>query len=100
MALVKLAASEAMRGRPLLDGPIEFSMTAAFQWPSSVSQRKRLLPINRWHTSKPDLDNLGKIITDSLNGIVYPDDRAIASSHHWKVREETPMLRIRIRTLE
>ena len=30
-----------------------------------------------WHTSRPDLDNVIKAITDSLNGIAYEDDSQI-----------------------
>ena len=33
-----------------------------------------------WHTSRPDLDNVIKAITDSLNGIAYEDDSQIAYS--------------------
>ena len=32
-----------------------------------------------WHTQRPDLDNICKSVSDSLNGIAYEDDSQIAS---------------------
>lgn len=28
----------------------------------------------KWHTSKPDIDNLVKSVMDSFNGVIYKDD--------------------------
>jgi Holliday junction resolvase RusA-like endonuclease len=34
-----------------------------------------------FHTKKPDWDNIGKIVSDSLNDILYDDDKQL-----WDVR--------------
>lgn len=32
----------------------------------------------RWHTQKPDVDNLLKLVCDALNGLVWNDDAQVA----------------------
>lgn len=36
-------------------------------------------------TTKPDWDNIAKNICDALNGVVYPDDKAIVTGSVKKV---------------
>lgn len=36
------------------------------------------------HTQKPDIDNLAKAVLDSLNGIIYYDDKQITTLHLYK----------------
>lgn len=64
---------------PLLEGEIEAEITAYFGIPKSTSKKKQQLmlegDINP--TKKPDMDNIAKIILDSLNGIAYHDDSQI-----------------------
>ena len=51
------------------DKPLEVRTRFIFPMPKS---RK-----NPWATSRPDLDNLYKAVTDAMNGIVYKDDSQI-----------------------
>lgn len=47
-----------------------------FEIPKSYSKKKREEVLsNVWHSTKPDLDNLIKFTLDSLNGILYTDDK-------------------------
>ncbi len=50
-----------------------------FSTPSSFSKRKRELALNGIirPAVKPDFDNISKNICDALNGIAFPDDKAI-----------------------
>lgn len=62
-----------------LEGEIRAEITAYFAVPKSDSKRKRALKLTGVirHTSKPDTDNIAKIILDSLNGIAYDDDKQV-----------------------
>lgn len=75
--LCKLAASDAMKGRPPMECPVFVNIVATLPVPQSWSKKKRaaalageLLP-----TVKPDADNLCKAALDACNGIVYADDK-------------------------
>lgn len=65
------------------EGPIELIVIA--YWPMSGTPLKRGSRPERWKTTKPDWDNIGKI-TDALNGIAWKDDgqvaRAVVEKRH------------------
>ena len=75
---LKFQAEEAMRtyGRSPFDCPVWVQIIFSFQfpktWPESWKQDGA-----RWHTGKPDVDNLGKAVLDACNGIVYKDDSQV-----------------------
>ena len=66
-------------------GEIKAKIIAVFSVPKSYSKKKReaLLPIQgiehsgAGYTHKPDVDNISKIILDSLNGLAYKDDAQV-----------------------
>lgn len=64
------------------DGPVSMEIKAYFAIPKSVSKTKRHQMLNGLirPTKKPDWDNIGKIIADSLNKIAYNDDSQVASA--------------------
>jgi len=67
------------------EGEVKVKITAIFEVPKSYSKKKResLLPIpgieksGAGYTHKPDVDNITKIILDSLNGLAYKDDSQV-----------------------
>jgi len=78
-AQIAFAAKLAMRGQPLLSGPVSAVMTFSLPIPASWSLRKaqeaslgQTLP-----TVAPDLDNLAKAVLDGCNGVVFEDDRQV-----------------------
>ena len=77
MGAIKLFASQAMAGAEPLYGPVELSIRATYLVPASWGAKRRALAI--WKTSKPDADNLGKIVADALNSLAYADDAQVAS---------------------
>ncbi|MDE2096618.1 MAG: RusA family crossover junction endodeoxyribonuclease [Patescibacteria group bacterium] len=85
---VAWAAQQAMKGRPLLQGPLELTVQLYFSIPASKPKK--------WKADansgvirpgkKPDIDNSIKAIMDALNKVVYVDDGQIvhvcASKHY------------------
>jgi len=77
--MVRGFGAAAMAGAPLFDGALHLSVVVSLERPVSWSKRKRAE--NPLPTGKPDLDNVVKLIGDSLNGIIWRDDSQIASLH-------------------
>ncbi|MDZ4991918.1 RusA family crossover junction endodeoxyribonuclease [Clostridium perfringens] len=70
-----------------LEGPVKALIIAYYKIPKSYS-KKRVQAIRdglEKPTKKPDADNIGKIILDSLNGIAYKDDAYISD---FRVKKE------------
>ena len=72
-------AMVSMAGRQPLEGALNCSIAFFMPIPKSVSKKDktRMLSGEIQHTKKPDLDNLVKLVCDSLNGIAYDDDSQI-----------------------
>jgi Holliday junction resolvase RusA-like endonuclease len=77
MDAIRLYAQRAMDGQGPLQGPVELSIRATYLVPASWPRKRREAAL--WKASKPDADNLGKLVADSLNSIVYLDDAQVAS---------------------
>jgi len=56
---------------PRFEGAVDMEIAAYFARP------KKKLPENALPTKRPDWDNVGKIVSDALNGIAYNDDSQI-----------------------
>lgn len=79
---VRLAAQAA--GAKPIDGPVEL-LVYAF-WPLPKSQHRKKEPRRgSFKTTKPDWDNIGKAVSDALNGIAYTDDSQVARATVWKI---------------
>ena len=92
------AGKQAMRGQPLLTGPLSINVVARLPIPASWTIKKKdearagdLLP-----TGKPDYDNISKMVGDALNAIVYCDDAQICKAIVTKVYSDNPGLRIEV----
>ena len=61
------------------EGYVEAEIKAIFDIPKSYSKKKTLELLNKScnYDHKPDLDNVAKIVLDSLNGIAYKDDSQV-----------------------
>lgn len=96
MAVLKDFGARAMQGTSPIEGPIELSVMAVYAWPKSMSSKKRALPGAEWKSSRPDADNLSKIVKDALNTITFRDDAQVASLHVWKKFGDVPRLSVKI----
>lgn len=97
MAALKLICQAAMKGSPPMDGPIELAVHAAYAWPQSWSAKRKA--DTSWRVSRPDADNLAKIVGDALNRIAWLDDAQIAVLTVKKYFADMPGLRVGIRKL-
>jgi len=101
-AMIAKLGREAMGDRPLLDGAVTLGITVYTAPPVSASKaaRERMLSGKEHPTKKPDLDNIVKLISDALNGVVYHDDRQIVML--WIIKEyaETARTIVKIGTLD
>ncbi len=93
MGVVKLFCQSAMRGAVPIEGPVELSINAVYLRPKA---RRRAM----WKTSRPDADNLSKLIKDALNTVAWRDDAQVCSLHVWKRYGALPGVSVRIVELE
>ena len=64
----------AMKSHKPFKGPVRMRMVFLFAWPKSYTQRRKQMCHGNMKDTKPDLDNLQKMVMDGLNGIAYDDD--------------------------
>lgn len=78
------------------DRPVVMTIDAYMPIPASWSRKRKdeaLRGLER-PTGKPDWDNIGKGISDALNGIAYIDDAQIVSCQVMKKYAHTPEVRV------
>lgn len=79
-------------------GELEVIINAYFNIPKSWSKSKKLAALNgeiRPQT-KPDVDNISKIILDSLNAVAFDDDKQITDLHIHKYYSNEPRVEVTI----
>lgn len=83
----------------LIDYQLEMRIDVFFTIPKSFSKTKTALALTRQlrPTVKPDWDNISKNICDALNGIAYPDDKAIVSGSVNKYYSDMDYVNVEIR---
>ena len=75
---------------------LRVNITAYYPIPKSVSAKKRadMIAGAIRPTTKPDWDNIGKIVCDALNGIAYRDDSQIVDGRTIKFYAENPRVEV------
>ena len=60
---------------------LKISLVGGYPIPKSISKKQRALMLDGLirPTVKPDLDNFGKLVLDSLNGYAYHDDAQVVT---------------------
>lgn len=81
-----------------MEGAVRAEITAYYGIPKSASKRTRADMLSRYirPAKKPDLDNVAKIVLDSLNGLAYKDDAAVVELVVEKFYSETPRVEVRL----
>lgn len=95
---VKLFASLAMAGRPLIEGAVRVHLHIACQIPASWSQKKQASAVagGVLPTTKPDVDNVEKALFDAMNGVVWKDDVQVVSVTKDKRYGDAPGVSVRV----
>jgi len=73
--------------------------TAKKPKPETLQRYSNLLTGKIRHIKKPDWDNVGKIISDALNGLAYDDDSQIVSATVEKYYSDSPRVEIELSTI-
>lgn len=83
------------------DAMLDVRIFAFYEIPKSASKKKQKQMLEKIirPTKKPDFDNIGKIVCDSLNQIAYHDDAAIVDAQVRKFYSNTPRVEVIIRTV-
>lgn len=78
--------------------PLMMCVKAYYSIPKSTSKKNRQLMLDKKirPTKKPDWDNIGKIVADSLNGVAYRDDAQVVDALIRKYYSENPRVEITI----
>ena len=78
--------------RPAHEGPVTLDLIATFVPPASWPKWKRERALaGEWpHTSRPDVDNLVKLVKDGLNGAAWLDDSQVTNVSGAKQYGTTP----------
>jgi Holliday junction resolvase RusA-like endonuclease len=79
--------------RQQLEGALKITVKAYFQTPKT---KQKAAANGLRPTTKPDWDNVGKIISDALNGLAYHDDSQIVSATVEKYYSEFPQVEVEI----
>lgn len=90
------------KGRHFLnDDKLSICIDAYFSIPKSASKAKRneMLGNILRPTKKPDWDNIGKAICDSLNELAYHDDKQIVEARVRKIYAEEARVEVTIRKI-
>lgn len=82
--------AKAHRPKEPIPGPVDLTVTFILPIPASWPRKKRAAATLAPHTSKPDLDNLVKLVKDSLTGIFWLDDKQVCRVTASKIYGPTP----------
>jgi len=74
--------------------PVSVYIIAHFAIPKSTPKKRIAEVLSNPPKTKPDVDNIAKIVLDALNGIVFADDRQVVSCTVEKVYSESPCVEV------
>ena len=90
------ACKSVMAGTKPLEGPVYLMVYAYLKIPKSASKARRAAMLSGAErpTKKPDFDNIGKIVSDALNGIAYIDDAQVVGAGQFKFWSDHPRIEV------
>lgn len=99
--LVKLEYESQCRGKKFADDErLDMRIFAYYGVPNSASKKKKAMMLDGIirPSKKPDMDNVVKVIADSLNNVAYKDDTQIVDAMVRKFYSDTPRVKVVIQT--
>jgi len=95
-SLINLSFQKALNGgqTPFWDKPLDITIIAHYAIPKSFSKKKTADALSRVirPQTKPDIDNVVKVVCDALNSVAYRDDTQVIRVTAEKIYGETPKL--------
>lgn len=82
--------ARSMNNHPPLQGNVRLSIIFFMPTPKSLPKKDR----DSWHSKKPDLDNLIKLVMDSMNGVCFRDDSQVCLIIAMKGYSDSPRTEI------
>lgn len=81
-----------------MEGPLTLEVRAVYPIPKATPKKDigPMLAGEIVPTVKPDIDNVVKAVLDALNGVAFPDDKAIVWMKGCKVYGHVPGVRVNI----
>lgn len=81
---------------PMLTGPVAVRIVAVFPPPKATPKRDafRVFAETLPKATKPDADNIAKLVLDALNGLAWRDDAQVCDLSVRKVYGRTPRLEV------
>lgn len=83
---IRWYARKAMVGKAPAAGALRLTIEARYNRPKSWPKKR----LDVWKTSKPDLDNVVKLVKDALNKIAWLDDAQVVSLIASKIYQDGP----------
>ena len=83
--LVALFYKQAAPSLPPHSGAVRLLVEATYAMPQSWSGKKLDAMRGQYKCTKPDWDNVGKLVSDALNAIAWTDDAVVADGQVKKV---------------
>lgn len=95
---VAAVAQACMHPRKPHGGPVVLEMRAVLPIPASWSAKRRAAALEGLEVpgKKPDWDNLGKAVSDALNGVVYVDDAQVVRASVEKLYGDSPQMVVHV----
>lgn len=83
------------------DAMLDMRILAYYSIPKSVTKKKRVMMLEgkMRPTKKPDMDNVMKVVADSLNQVAYKDDTQIVDAQCRKFYSEEPRIEVIVRQI-
>ena len=100
MNVIRFAAETAMKGALPYDKAVALKVVAVYPWNKGASRLLRQSIDGAWKATRPDGDNIVKIVKDSMNQIVYVDDAQCALTEIWKIYGDRPGLHVTVTPLD
>lgn len=100
MLVLSIGLQSQHDNEPLHEGPLHMDVTFYMPIPASMTKKNQEKLIMQPNHSRPDLDNLIKLVADISNGIIYKDDAAIASISAKKVYDINPRTEFSIQSIK
>ena len=99
--MLRLAAVDAMAGRPPLEGPLRLDMLVVAPIPTSWPKKRQAMALagDLLPTGKPDLDNFMKVV-DAANLVIWVDDGQVVDARLRKSYGDRPRMVIRVEPVE